>query len=127
MFVNVRVRQKCSLKRKAMMVDGDVHDQIERLESDIEHLAESLERCRKAMLFLKVAGAISFEPAPTIRRSCGYHWRCRRFWLELEHSEANHRCHESRRDAPSVDRHDRSLGGGREPGMEASEALITVP
>jgi hypothetical protein len=76
MFVNVRVRLKCSLKRKFMMADGDLHDQIARLESDIEQLAESLDRCRKAMLFSKVAiaagviwilaclfGAIGFEPA----------------------------------------------------------------
>ena len=37
------------------MTDGDLRDQIARLESDIEHLAEGLERCRKAMLFSKVA------------------------------------------------------------------------
>jgi hypothetical protein len=36
------------------MGDDDLHDQIERLESDIERLAESLDRCRKAMLFSKV-------------------------------------------------------------------------
>jgi hypothetical protein len=61
------------------MGDDDLHDQIERLESDIERLAESLDRCRKAMLFSKVViaagviwilayllGAISFEPATMI-------------------------------------------------------------
>jgi hypothetical protein len=37
------------------MTDGDLRDQIARRESDIEHLAEGLERCRKAMLFSKVA------------------------------------------------------------------------
>ncbi|MGC1762998.1 MAG: hypothetical protein WA769_08610 [Pseudolabrys sp.] len=37
------------------MIDGDLRDQIARRESDIEHLAEGLERCRKAMLFSKVA------------------------------------------------------------------------
>ena len=28
------------------MTDGDLRDQIARLESDIEHLAEGLERCQ---------------------------------------------------------------------------------
>ena len=36
------------------MVDGDLRDQIARLESDIEQLAESLEGCRKAMLISKL-------------------------------------------------------------------------
>ena len=35
------------------MVDGDLRDQIARLEADIEHFAERLERCRKAMLLSK--------------------------------------------------------------------------
>ena len=40
------------------MTDGDLRDQIARLESDIEQLAEEgLERCRKAMLLSK--GAIA--------------------------------------------------------------------
>jgi hypothetical protein len=37
------------------MVDDDLHDQIARLEADIEQLAEGLDRCRKAMLLSKVA------------------------------------------------------------------------
>jgi hypothetical protein len=62
-----------------VMADGDLHDQISDLESDIERLAESLDRCRKAMLFSKVViaagviwilayllGAIRFEPASMI-------------------------------------------------------------
>ena len=61
------------------MADGDLHNEIERLEVDIDQLAESLDRCRKAMLFSKVAiaagviwilaylfGAIRFEPATMI-------------------------------------------------------------
>src|SRR5262245_21592701 len=61
------------------MSDDDLHDQIERLESDVEQLAEGLDRCRKAMLLSKVAiaaggvwlfayllGAIGFEPATMI-------------------------------------------------------------
>jgi hypothetical protein len=56
-------------------VDGDVHDQISRIESDIDQLAKTLDRCRKAMLLSKVSiatggiwilgyvlGAIRFDP-----------------------------------------------------------------
>jgi hypothetical protein len=69
-----------NLKRKATdMADSDLHDQISDLESDIERFAESLDRCRKAMLFSKVViaagvisilayllGAIPFEPATMV-------------------------------------------------------------
>jgi hypothetical protein len=61
------------------MVDDDLRDQIARIESDIEHLAETLDRCRKAMLLSKVAigagavcvlayllGAIGFDPTAMI-------------------------------------------------------------
>jgi hypothetical protein len=61
------------------MSDGDLHDQISDLESDIEQLAKTLDGCRKAILFSKVAmaaggiwifayllGAIGFEPATMI-------------------------------------------------------------
>jgi hypothetical protein len=61
------------------MADVELHDQISDLESDIDRLAESLDRCRKAILLSKVAiaaggiwifayllGAISFEPATMI-------------------------------------------------------------
>ena len=57
------------------MADGDLRDQIARIEADIEHLADGLDRCRKAMLLSKIAmvaggifilayflGAISFDP-----------------------------------------------------------------
>jgi hypothetical protein len=37
------------------MSDGDLRDQIARLEADIEQLAEGINRCRKAMLLSKVA------------------------------------------------------------------------
>ena len=37
------------------MDDRDLRDQIARLESDIEQLADGLERCRKAMLLSKIA------------------------------------------------------------------------
>lgn len=56
-------------------VDGDVRDQIARIEADIEHLAKSLDQCRKAMLLAKMAigaggililgyflGAVRFDP-----------------------------------------------------------------
>jgi hypothetical protein len=52
-IVTPRVR----LLTNVEMVDGDLRDQIARLESDIEQLAEGLERCRKAMLLSK--GAIA--------------------------------------------------------------------
>jgi hypothetical protein len=61
------------------VADGDLHDQIARLEVDIEQLAEGLGRCRKAMLLSKAAiaagviwilayllGVIRFEPATMI-------------------------------------------------------------
>jgi hypothetical protein len=37
------------------MADGDLRDQITRLEAEIEELAKTLEGCRKAMLLSKVA------------------------------------------------------------------------
>jgi len=61
------------------MVDRDLRDQIVGIETDIDELAKTLDGCRKAMLFSKVAiaaggiwilanllGAIRFEPATTI-------------------------------------------------------------
>src|SRR4029450_13389655 len=58
------------------MAEGDLHDQITRIEAEIDKLAKTLDGCRKAMLFSKVAiaaggiwilsyllGAISFDPA----------------------------------------------------------------
>ena len=61
------------------MTDGDLHDQIARIEAEIDELAKILDGCRKAMLLSKVAtadggiwilvnlfGAIRFDPAATI-------------------------------------------------------------
>ncbi len=61
------------------MADGDPHDQIARLETQIDGLAEALDRCRKIALASKVAivaggtvmaamalGAIGFEPMAMI-------------------------------------------------------------
>lgn len=61
------------------MANCDLPDQIARLEVDIEQLAETLERCRKAMLVAKVAigagaiwilayaiGVVMFGPATMI-------------------------------------------------------------
>src|SRR5262245_17060041 len=61
------------------MSDDDLHEQIARLEVDIEQLAKTLDGCSKAMLLSKVAiaaggiwifayllGAIRFEPATMI-------------------------------------------------------------
>src|SRR5882724_11640358 len=57
------------------MADGDLRDQILRLEADIEELTEVIERCRRVVLISKVAivaggiwlltltlGAIRFDP-----------------------------------------------------------------
>jgi len=59
--------------------DGDLSDQISRIESDIEQLAKTLDGCRKAILLSKVAiaaggmwilayflGAIRFDPTTVI-------------------------------------------------------------
>ena len=59
--------------------DGDLSDQISRIESDIERLAKTLDGCRKAILLSKVAiaaggmwilayflGAIRFDPTTVI-------------------------------------------------------------
>ena len=40
------------------MADGDLRDQIARIEANIEQLAEGLDQCRKAMLLSKVAIAV---------------------------------------------------------------------
>jgi len=61
------------------MAAGDLRDQIAQIESDIEQLAATLERCRKAMLLSKVAigaggfwtvayalGAVGFLPAAMV-------------------------------------------------------------
>jgi hypothetical protein len=61
------------------MTDSDLRDQIARIEAEIEQLGEGLDRCRKAMLFAKLAiaaggililayflGATWFEPATMI-------------------------------------------------------------
>jgi hypothetical protein len=62
-----------------IMNDGNLREQISRLEERIEELAETIERCRKLMLFSKAAiaiggllivaimfGAIRFDPAAMI-------------------------------------------------------------
>jgi hypothetical protein len=40
------------------MADGDLRDQIARIEADIEELAKTLDGCRKAMALSKVAIAV---------------------------------------------------------------------
>jgi hypothetical protein len=40
------------------MAGGDLHDEISRLELDIEQLAAAIERCRKIVLTAKIAIAI---------------------------------------------------------------------
>ena len=53
--LNVRTSGRYhSLQRyMIVMARDDLRDQIARLESDIEQLAEGLERCRKAMLLVR--------------------------------------------------------------------------
>ena len=61
------------------MVEGDPRDQIQRLENQIEELADAIERCRKIILISKVAiaaggllimaiviGAIRFDPTAMV-------------------------------------------------------------
>jgi hypothetical protein len=61
------------------MADGDLSDRIAEIEADIEQLAQTLDRCRKAMLVSKVAigaggiwilayflGAIRFDPTTMV-------------------------------------------------------------
>jgi hypothetical protein len=61
------------------MTDGDLHDEILRLEAHIEELTEVIERCRKVILVSKVAiaaggtwllaftlGAIGYDPVAMI-------------------------------------------------------------
>jgi hypothetical protein len=67
------------LWRYPIMNDSNLHEQIARLEERIEQLAETIERCRKLMLFSKAAisiggllivammfGGIRFDPAAMI-------------------------------------------------------------
>jgi hypothetical protein len=67
------------LWRYLIMNDSNLHEQIARLEERIEQLAETIERCRKLMLFSKAAisiggllivammfGGIRFDPAAMI-------------------------------------------------------------
>ena len=59
--------------------DGDLHEQILHIEAHIEELTDIIERCRKIILFSKVAvaaggililatiiGAVGFDPAVLI-------------------------------------------------------------
>jgi len=61
------------------MENGDMREKIARIEADLEKFAESLDRCRKAMLLAKVAiaagalwmiaalvGATSFDSTPAV-------------------------------------------------------------
>jgi len=61
------------------MTDGDVHDEIARLEAEIEQRSAALERCRKVILLAKLVaaggalllllmlpGLIRLDPAVTI-------------------------------------------------------------
>ena len=112
------------------MADGDLRDQIARIEADIDKLAQTLDGCRKAMLLSKAAivaggiwmlayllGAIRFDSVTDYQRNGGRYWGRRRFWIKFEYVEAGNGSDESRRDTASrVDRHDRSSDGRRKRG-----------
>jgi hypothetical protein len=59
------------------MVDGDLHEQILRLEVHIEELAEATDRCRKIIVMSKAAMAVGgiLILAITVQAisSCCYH------------------------------------------------------
>ena len=108
------------------MTDGDLRDQIARRESDIEHLAEGLERCRKAMLFSKVAiGAggvcilayflgIRLDPTIVVGALAAIIGGVV-FSVRIR-AQADHGSDESRRGTKGrIDRHDQSSDGGDEP------------
>ena len=106
------------------MSDGDLSDQIARIESDIEQLAETLDGCRKAMLFSKVVittggiwtlayflGAIRFDPTAMIASIAAIIGGVVVFGSNSSTSKQTTAAIESRRDTKSrIDRHDRSSG-----------------
>jgi hypothetical protein len=92
------------------MTTGDLHEQILHIEAHIEELTDIIERCRKIILFSKVAvaaggililatiiGAVGFDPTVLIGAIAAVIGRDGRFWLKHEHFEANYDRHESRR------------------------------
>ena len=117
------------------MVDGDLRDQIARLESDIEQLAEGLERCRKAMLLSKGAIAaggicilayflgIRFDPTIVIGALAAIIGGVVVFGSNSSTSKQTMAAMKDRRGKKNrVDRHDRSSRGGDEP--EWSSTLL---
>ena len=85
------------------MVNGDLRDQIVRLEAEIEQLAEIAERCRKAVLFSKIAigvggigvlayfiGPFTFDSTVIIGAIAAIVGGCGRFRLKFECIQANY-------------------------------------
>ena len=107
------------------MADGDLSDQIARIEGDIEQLAETLDRCRKAMLLAKVAiaagaiwvlayflGAIRFEAATMIGATAAIIGGIVVLGSNSSTSKQTTAAMKSGRDTKSrVDRHGRSSDG----------------
>ena len=50
-----RLAKRTTLSLLIHMTDGNLHDQITRLEADIEDLTELVERCRKIILISKIS------------------------------------------------------------------------
>ena len=92
---NVEPHDAC--KETTAMADGDLHEQIAQIEADIEQLAQTLDRCRKAMLASQVAigaGAICVSGLPRWRRHVWSHHHdrchgCRYWWRRRYGSNAS--------------------------------------
>jgi hypothetical protein len=109
------------------MDNGDLREQIVRLEVHIEDLAEAIESCRKVILISKTiiaVGGILILAMPArdgqVRsydydwRDCGYDRGHRRLRVEHGYVEADYGRTESRRGTQSrVDQQDRSSDGRR--------------
>ena len=109
--------------------DGDLHEQILRIEAYIEELADVVESCRKIILVSKFAagaggipilaiiiGAIGFNATFMIGAITAVVGGTR-FWVKREYLEANYDRHESRRGTQSrVDQQNGSSGGRRRGG-----------
>ena len=85
--------------------DGGLRDQISRIEDDIEQLAKTLDGCRKAMLFSKLAiaaggiwilayliGAIGFDATAMIGAMAAVIGGAVVFRVKFKYLEAGHGC-----------------------------------
>jgi hypothetical protein len=90
--------------------DGDLHEQILHIEAHIDELTDIIERCRKIILFSKVAvaaggililatiiGAVGFDPTVLIGAIAAVIGGTVVFGVKHEHVETNYDRYESRR------------------------------